>query len=452
MDAYLWWAVGLGTLSAISLPLGSALGLIWQPRPKVAGALTAFGAGALIAALALELVAPTASAHRVAGAGPPIELVLLIVGAGVGGALFIILDQLINARGGFLRKTATTIAFLSTKRSKRHEEILQRLSNVHLLHGVPPEHIQALVEMVRPRQFHAGEHLFEEGDEGDCLYFIESGQIDLSHHGQVFKSLGAGEIVGEIALLTDAPRTAGAKANGDVFLLALDRYDFDRLRGLSPELNEAASHLASERLDELATHRQQKAQAAADWAQQAVAALRHSTEIPTAEDLQRARREHSGAPLAIWLGVLLDGIPESIVIGATLAGSIAAAVAATGTATFSAIVPYTLIGGLFISNVPEALSSSVGMRKQGWAAWKVLVMWSALVVVTAVGSGIGFLVGDTASPAFVAAMEGIAAGAMLTMIASAMLPEAVHLGGPSITGMGTLSGFLVAVAFKLVEQ
>ena len=450
MDDYVWWAARLGALSAFSLPLGSALGLVWQPRPKVTGALMAFGSGALMAALALELVAPTATAARPAGAGPSVDLILLLVGGAVGGALFVILDQIINARGGFLRKTATTIAFLSTKRSKRHQEILRRLSAVQVLHGVPPEHVQRLVEMVRPRQFHHGEALFDEGDVGDCLYFIESGAIDLSQRDQVFKTLPAGEIVGEIALLTGAPRTAGARASGHVTTLMLDRYDFERLRELSPELAEATAQLASERLDELASHRQEKAQAAADWAHRAVAALRTSTELPTTADLQQARREHSGAPLAIWLGVLLDGIPESIVIGATLAGALAGALA-SGPVSFLDIVPYTLIGGLFISNIPEAMSSSIGMRAQGVASWKVLLMWSALVVVTAVGAAIGFWLGDSASHGFVAGMEGIAAGAMLTMIASAMLPEAIHLGGPNVTGVGTLAGFLSAVAFKLVE-
>ncbi|MCZ6603094.1 MAG: hypothetical protein O6952_08810, partial [Planctomycetota bacterium] len=55
------WAVGLGAISAASLPMGSALGLVWQPRARIIAALTAFGGGALIAALAIELVAPTAA-------------------------------------------------------------------------------------------------------------------------------------------------------------------------------------------------------------------------------------------------------------------------------------------------------------------------------------------------------------------------------------------------------
>ena len=48
-------------------------------------------------------------------------------------------------------------------------------------------------------------------------------------------------------------------------------------------------------------------------------------------------------------------------------------------------------------------------------------------------------------------IEGLAAGAMLTMIAAAMIPEAVHLSGSRITGLSTLAGFLAAVAFKLLE-
>ena len=56
---------------------------------------------------------------------------------------------------------------------------------------------------------------------------------------------------------------------------------------------------------------------------------------------------------------------------------------------FAEVVPYTLIAGLFLSNFPEALSSSVGMAQQGWSHTRVLTMWTVLVVVTALGAGVG---------------------------------------------------------------
>ena len=73
------------------------------------------------------------------------------------------------------------------------------------------------------------------------------------------------------------------------------------------------------------------------------------------------------------------------------------------------------------------------------------------MIVTAFGAGMGYLLGEAVPHAFLTAIEGVAAGAMLTMLASTMIPEAVHLGGGSIVGMSTLIGFLSAITFELFE-
>ena len=78
-------------------------------------------------------------------------------------------------------------------------------------------------------------------------------------------------------------------------------------------------------------------------------------------------------------------------------------------------------------------------------------MWFSLMVMTSIGAGLGYWLGGSINHGWVVAIEGLAAGAMLTMIASAMIPESVHLGGSTITGLSTLSGFLSAIAFKLLE-
>ena len=119
--------------------------------------------------------------------------------------------------------------------------------------------------------------------------------------------------------------------------------------------------------------------------------------------------------------------------------------------SFALLVPYTLIAGLFLANFPEAMSSSIGMRKQGWKGLKIFLMWFSLMVITAIGAGFGYRLGGSVDHSVVVFIEGLAAGAMLTMIAAAMIPEAVHLGGSSVTGLSTLGGFLSAVAFKLLE-
>jgi zinc transporter ZupT len=70
---------------------------------------------------------------------------------------------------------------------------------------------------------------------------------------------------------------------------------------------------------------------------------------------------------------------------------------------------------------------------------------------TSIGAGVGYWLGGSVGHEVVVIIEGLAAGAMLTMIAAAMIPEAIHLGGSSVTGFGTLTGFLSAIAFKLLE-
>jgi CRP-like cAMP-binding protein len=454
---HLLWAVALGSLSAISLPMGSLLGLKWQPSPRKTAALTAFGGGALIAALSVELVAPTALAI-VGTVGQAREHALhhleaLIGGAVLGGILFVLLDELINAKGGFLRKTATTISHFTEAKAERQKEIIEHLAASALLRHLPPEAVEELVEDVKPLTLPAASTLFEEGDIGDRMYFIEKGTVEVAHGSEKIAELHPGDVIGEISLITGALRTASARSLEELELIALEKKDFDDLRGKFAGMEKAAQELASIRLEELVEKERKSGGEAELWAHDAMAMMPETAVVPTQAQLCQASEEHGGAPMAIWLGILLDGIPESFVIGATMTGAIAAHVA-TGSPEalgFTQIIPYTLIAGLFLSNFPEAMSSSIGMKRQGWSSTRVFMMWFALMVLTALGSGIGYALGGTASETLLAASEGIAAGAMLTMIASAMIPEAVHLGGSNITGLGTLSGFLAAVSFKVLE-
>ena len=111
-----------------------------------------------------------------------------------------------------------------------------------------------------------------------------------------------------------------------------------------------------------------------------------------------------------------------------------------------ASISILLIAGLFLSNFPEAFSSSVGMREQGYSFNRILTMWTSLMIFTGIGAWFGsiFFVG-VALTTF-SLVEGIAAGAMLTVIAETMLPEAYHRGG-GVTGISTLLGFLAAIFF-----
>ena len=458
MENQFWsWAVILGALSAASLPLGSILAFIWRPGNKLIGLFTAFGGGALIAALTIELVAPTThhllNTDSVVSRGDATRYVInMLVGAVIGGILFIGLDQLINSKGGFLRKTSATISYFTRRKSFRRRQLVAHLGASELVRHLPLSMLDRMVNNVFERNISTGDVLFSEGEPGDIVYFIESGTVAISRGIDSITVLSSGDVLGEISAVTGARRTATAIAESDSSLLAIWKDDFDHLRRLSPQFNQMTQNLAANRLQELANRNSSDSEMNV-WVKAATAALTDVHVVPSDDELQKVSEEHSGAPMAIWLGILLDGIPESFVIGSALAVSITLAMSQSGadSVVFGSVIPYTLIAGLFLANFPESMSSSIGMLKQGWGRLRVFMMWFSLMILTSLGAGLGYWLGGNVGHDVVVFIEGLAAGAMLTMIAAAMIPEAVHLGGSSITGLGTLMGFLSAVAFKLLE-
>ncbi len=133
------------------------------------------------------------------------------------------------------------------------------------------------------------------------------------------------------------------------------------------------------------------------------------------------------------LGALLDGVPESAVIGVSLVDG-----GAVSTVTVVAV---------FISNVPEGLSSSAGMRKAGRGKKYVFGIWGAIAAASTVSAVIGYSVVGGLPTAVVAAVTAVAAGAILAMIADTMIPEAFEDAHLAI-GLITVSGFLVSFALS----
>ena len=103
----------------------------------------------------------------------------------------------------------------------------------------------------------------------------------------------------------------------------------------------------------------------------------------------------AGSALAIVLGIVLDGIPESIVIGLSLIGG--------------AGVGVTVLAAVFLSNLPEAIAATTGLRAGGWPSRRILALWAGVALVSAVASLTGYAAFDGASPnavAFVVALGG----------------------------------------------
>ncbi len=154
---------------------------------------------------------------------------------------------------------------------------------------------------------------------------------------------------------------------------------------------------------------------------------------------RKAIKASAGSALVVpmLLGIMLDGIPESTVIGLGILEG--------GTVSIAMLV------AIFISNLPEAIAGTTGMRAGGWAIGKILGLWVAIAVLCALFTVSGFAFFGNASPVLLAFVNAFAAGAILTMLANSMMPEAFEHGG-KLVGLVTVLGFSTAVVVALMES
>lgn len=134
--------------------------------------------------------------------------------------------------------------------------------------------------------------------------------------------------------------------------------------------------------------------------------------------------------MGIFIGSVMDTLPESAMIGMSLIGG--------------ASVSLALVVSVFISNIPEGLSSTVGLRQSGFSKKKIIVMWSLVVFFSALSSLAGATLLDNASESIKAIVSCFAGGAIIAMVASTMMPEAYKEGGPTV-GFVTSVGVFIAL-------
>ena len=147
--------------------------------------------------------------------------------------------------------------------------------------------------------------------------------------------------------------------------------------------------------------------------------------------------EQSRLVIPMVLAIILDGIPESIVIGLGIFEG--------GTVSLAMLV------AVFISNLPESIAGSTGMRASGWGRKKIIILWIIIALVCAVSTIAGYSLFSGAPDHWLAFIQAFAGGAILMMLANSMMPEAYEHGG-KMAGVLTVLGFAVSLTMVLMEK
>jgi len=427
----------LGVMATCSNLLGAALGLYFPLSKKILSCILAFAAGALISALAIELAYKGAEELRSRGINEDATWFFLGGGFAIGALIYYIAALYLERKGAAIRYPTRFREYARERRRQNAEETIELLAGCELLRHLPPEDIEEILPCIRTRKLAAGEILFRKGDEGDALYIVAKGSVEVIDTGNgavnahVLATLSPGQAFGEMALLSGGVRTATVRAEGDTELLAIDKQDFDDLIASDHQLASAVEHLSHERAIQNLTAGGENAQT---WARVASSNLDHMTHKESEAIFAEAA---DCAGLAIVFGNILDTIPGCLVIGSQFVN-------------FESLSA-TLLVGMFLGGIPEAAASAAMLRKAEYSPLRIFLLWSTVLVAGVLAAIVGkVLLGGTESLLAIF-FQAIAGGAVLALVAHAMIPEAIEEAG-SLIVLPTVGGFLFAFYLALGEM
>ncbi|MCP3976408.1 MAG: cyclic nucleotide-binding domain-containing protein [bacterium] len=305
------------------------------------------------------------------------------------------------------------------------EQLIDHLADVDVFHDFSHDLLDQVADLMFREEHEAGYVFFRPGEASDRMYVLAGGDValvDASGESDDSILLQEGEEFGLLSFFTGMRHTATAIAQTPSEAWVLLRSHFEELVLRYPTMSTAiAGFVGSPRITVyLERDHGLDSEHVAGVRRRVLTAVRRGGLAPTV-----AAKAMHGAPIAIWLGLLLDGIPESLVIGAT-----------------ADALRISFLVGIFLSNYPEALSSSVGMREQEFQWRKIGILWGSVILVTGLGAAVGSVVFQAVPDQVFAVVEGLAAGAMLTVITQTMMPEALHRSG-GFVGLAALTGFLL---------
>jgi len=429
----------LGLLTTSSSIAGAALGLYVPLSKRVLACVLAFAAGALISALAIDLAYEGALELHHQGFAANLTWAFISGGFAIGAVIYYFTSLFLDQKGAAIRNPTRFREYALARKQQDAKETIQLLSKCDLLRHLPASEVERILPCVRTRHLDDGEILFRTGDAGDALYIVARGKVDVlsgtdghvNGHvgGEKLAELGEGQAFGEMALLSGGERTATIQSAAQTDLLEIGKEDFDQLVAHDDRLAAAVNRLSHDR----AIHNLSAGGNHSRWAKVASSSLEHLSRSEAEKILAQAA---TGAGMAIVLGNILDTIPGCLVIGAKFAGL--------------QTLSITLIVGMFVGGIPEAAASASMLRKAGYSPFATFALWSAVLVagITAAVAGKLF-VGSGSHVAILC--QAIAGGAVLALVAHAMIPESIHEGG-SLVVLPTVAGFLFALWLALMQS
>lgn len=429
-------AAGLAALSLVSMVIGTFIGVYAKPTQRTNAIIMAFGTGALIQALAIELALKGARrlTDRALFTGPE-AWGWVAFGFVMGGLLYYLINKWLENKGAAIRHPALAKFYYLKQKREDSSMLLNRLAKVELVRSLPPEEMEGVLTCIEPMTAASGEVLFRQGDAGNAMYLIDDGEVDIisgtGDEAKVIATLGEGQSFGEMALLHSDARTATAVAKTDARLLVIGKEQFNALMEISPGLRKAVEQLNSKRILQNVQNLRDSVNTQ-HWRKVASANIRR---LSRAEELTYMKKSvKTGNPLALFLGVMMDTIPESVIIGA-------------GFVSLDSYT-FTFLLAVFLSNLPESIGSSMNMIEAGYSRSRIFTLWFSLIGAGIIAAALGNIFLLDAPPSIITLVEALAGGGILAMVASVMMPEAYEDGGAEV-GLATIVGFLAAFYFTL---